>query len=88
MTDVKALLDIEKTVFQQAYFFGDRITNSPFAAQIFGNSSIENCENNSAIAEHMAKIGEKNHRHRTNKIITPNLWSAYKTSMLSYQQLL
>ncbi|CAG8682970.1 12621_t:CDS:2, partial [Funneliformis caledonium] len=74
MTDVKALLDIEKTVFQQAYFFGDSkyydllsetrgITNSPFAAQIFGNSGIENCENNSAIAEHMAKIGEKNHHH-------------------------
>ncbi|CAG8518394.1 7983_t:CDS:2 [Funneliformis caledonium] len=42
------------------------ITNSPFAAQIFGNAGIEYCENYGATAEHMAKIGEKNHRHSAN----------------------
>lgn len=40
------------------------ITNSPFTAQIFGNAGIEYCEKYGATAEHMAKIGEKNHRHR------------------------
>ncbi|RGB41475.1 thiolase-like protein [Rhizophagus diaphanus] len=39
------------------------ITNSPFTAQIFGNAGIEYCEKYGATAEHMAKIGEKNHRH-------------------------
>ncbi|CAG8598336.1 16293_t:CDS:2, partial [Acaulospora colombiana] len=39
------------------------LTSSPVAAQIFGNAGIEYCEKFGATPEHMAKIGEKNHRH-------------------------
>lgn len=40
------------------------LTSAPFAPQIFGNAGLEYCEKYGATAEHMAKIGEKNHRHR------------------------
>ncbi|RKP10340.1 thiolase-like protein [Thamnocephalis sphaerospora] len=39
------------------------MTEAPFAPQIFGNAGIEYCEKYGATAEHMIKIGEKNHRH-------------------------
>ncbi|RKP27810.1 thiolase-like protein [Syncephalis pseudoplumigaleata] len=38
-------------------------SKGPPAAQIFGNAGIEYCEKYGATADHMAKIGEKNHRH-------------------------
>lgn len=38
--------------------------NSPFAAQIFGNAGLEYMEKYGAKPEHLAKIAEKNHRHR------------------------
>lgn len=37
---------------------------APGAAQIFGNAGIGYMEKYGATEEHMAKIAEKNHRHR------------------------
>ena len=37
---------------------------APGAAQIFGNAGIGYMEKHGATEEHMAKIAEKNHRHR------------------------
>ncbi|KAF9973079.1 sterol carrier protein 2 [Actinomortierella ambigua] len=39
------------------------IGRGPFAAQIFGNAGVEYIEKYGATADHLAKIGEKNHRH-------------------------
>ncbi|KAI9598388.1 thiolase-like protein [Syncephalis fuscata] len=41
-------------------------SKGPPPAQIFGNAGIEYCEKYGATPEHMAKIGEKNHRHSAN----------------------
>ena len=40
------------------------IAQAPFATQVFGNAGLEYCEKYGATPEHMAKIAEKNHRHR------------------------
>jgi sterol carrier protein 2 len=37
---------------------------APGAAQIFGNAGIEYMEKYGATPTHLAKIAEKNHRHR------------------------
>lgn len=37
---------------------------APGAAQIFGNAGIEYIEKYGATPTHLAKIAEKNHRHR------------------------
>ncbi|KAF9164164.1 sterol carrier protein 2 [Actinomortierella ambigua] len=39
------------------------IAQAPFAAQIFGNAGVEYIERYGATADHLAMIGEKNHRH-------------------------
>ncbi|KWU47484.1 thiolase-like protein [Rhodotorula sp. JG-1b] len=43
-----------------------KMSNGPFAAQIFGNGGEEYCEKYGATREHLAKIASKSHRHSVN----------------------